>query len=181
MLSTWQLFYGQGVFGRTTEIKQRVLNLQNWDGLTPLSTAVSDCKTDVSQLLLAQDGIAVNLQATCGRSTVHVECEMERGLELEQLLLHRPTILPNVQDASGQTRLHLACRCEEAVQLLLLHSKIDVDLQDARGETALSAACRWGEICVMEHLCVDTSGRTEMDRLCYTMPLLSIQVVHWKA
>ena len=79
------------------EVKQRVVNLQNQDGSTPLSTAVRDNSTHITRLLLVQDGINVNLQDTRGRSALHFALEMGQSLELAQLLLQHPMILPNAQ------------------------------------------------------------------------------------
>ena len=109
------------------------------------------------RLLLAQDGIDVNLQDFAGHSAMHLACELKGSMLLAELLLYHPAILPNIQHSS-RGPLHLACSHgrEEAVQLLLLYSEIDVNLQDKDGETVLTVLLAAAEIFTSWSTCFDT-------------------------
>ena len=143
------------LFLERPEIRRRTLNLQNWDGSTPLALSVRHEKTEIVRLLLNQEGINVNMQDADGyRPLHHVCCKDEGSTELAQLLLRHPTILPNIQKRKGWTPLQVACLMgnKKVVQLLLSHNKTDANIQNNLGQTALWVAYNHKQMHIMELL-----------------------------
>ena len=114
------------------------------EGSTPLAIASLSRETDiVNLLLLAQDGIKVNLQDDDGETPLFAAARA-RSVRVMESLLARDDLDPNVHEVNlGRTALMEVCQREEGldlVKLLLDKEGINLNKQDDSGYTALSLA-----------------------------------------
>jgi ankyrin repeat protein len=131
------------------------VNIQDFDGRTPLMLAIGGQHEAVVELLLRRSDIQVNRRDAVGFPTLIYAVELGSERELEMLLQHskvkvNATVQAKLVTTDGRemewniTPLMCAARLgrEGAVALLLKHSKIEVNAKDLFGRTALSYAAQ---------------------------------------
>jgi ankyrin repeat protein len=126
------------------------------DGETPLLASISTFKTDLVELLLAQDGIEVNAFNSYGENAL-ISAAKTGQVRTIEMLLNRPGIKVNAIDPlTGQNALMFACkeskadaanvflangdRRIDAVRVLLESEKCDLTHVDHFGKTALTSS-----------------------------------------
>ena len=144
---------------------------------TPLHWAINHHNTEITQFLLAQSGININLQNDPKKTILYraigdnVNTKPDFDTEEIKFLLAHPDIDVNLQNRYGYTPLHLAiCLYDykEALEFLLAYSNINVNLQDEYGSTPLHFAVKAknAEIVRMLSQCenIDLSFNTGCDK-----------------
>ncbi|KAL5585678.1 hypothetical protein FOVSG1_013370 [Fusarium oxysporum f. sp. vasinfectum] len=132
--------------------RNRIRDVKDEWGRTPLSYAAAQGHEAVVKLLLATDKIDADSKDIRGRTPLSFAAG--RGHEaVVKLLLTDSTgnVKPNLEDEWGRTPLsHAAGRGHEAVvKLLVADNRVDPDAKDQEGQTPLSfAACRGHEAIV---------------------------------
>ena len=147
------------------------VNLRDGNGETPLATQRQDIDVnglskgssrflvaidkgfnDISEHLLKQNNINVNLKDYLGVTPLGAACENNR-FEIVKILTQKQDIDVNAL-SKGITPLVMAAKrgYNGMVEHLLKHDNIQVNLRDGNGETPLAAACKTGNILVVKLL-----------------------------
>jgi ankyrin repeat protein len=130
-------------------------------GRTPLSWAATSGNGEAVRLLLAQEGINLNLKDNGGRTPL--SWTVEKGSKsIVCLLLQKDSIGPNSndniglnsKDNSGRTPLSWAVKKgnKEVVELLLRRESIELNSKDSDGQTPLLLAAKMGHDDIVELL-----------------------------
>lgn len=143
----WAVFYGH------LEVVRKILassifkvdfpqaiNLQDMNGSTALSLAVTKDRQSIISELLANHNLEVDRVNNHQSTPLHIAAE--KNTEALLLLLRHSNINVNMRDAHGATPLHYAAYrgSMQATIALLAEKKINLTLRDDKGRTALDWA-----------------------------------------
>lgn len=118
------------------------VNLKDNDGLTALMWCSKLGYTDTVSLLLASEGIDINICSTLNRNSALIFACMYGHTSVVSKLLNSPDINVNLKNKYGKTALMWASsegHCD-LVRMLLSRDDILVNLADIEGRTALMMA-----------------------------------------
>ena len=110
----------------------------DWGRHSPIAVAADFGHTDVMELLIDRDDIAVNTENYLGQTPLFMAAS-NGNTNIVRMLLSRQDIQPNVKDHCGKTALAIAAvkGHELVVHLLLERNDIDVNIQDVNGRTPI--------------------------------------------
>ncbi len=137
----------------------KISNVQDENGTTPLMVAIMQDWADVIQILLTQTAINLNVQDTGGRTALMWAVEQAQVETVQSLLLALPENTINTRNQTGATALMVAASrgCIQITQLLLARRDININVQNQNGQTALMLACSKGHSEIAE-LLINHSG-----------------------
>lgn len=139
----------------------KILNCRDRGGITALSAAVHSGKPEITEILLQQPDIDVNLADNDQRTPLHIAASWKALLsgsgaakeKLLKLLLNHSAIQPNLPDKFGDTPLHACTKhvsiAEKtlnieigwaSVPILAESPKVDPNLRNINGRTLLELA-----------------------------------------
>ena len=128
------------------------VNLQNNDGQAPLHVAAEQRSPAITQMLVDDRRVDVNLRTrNTDETALHIAAEYNND-EVVRALLSDADVDVNIQDSTGSTALHIAAHhgSEQVVTILLDVSDIDLTILDNQQLSAYSRAETNGQTRVVE-------------------------------
>lgn len=149
----WTLLHWAAAYNRVALVKAGLslgqdINAVNDKGQSALWLAADRGTVDVASLLLALEGLDVDLEARCGWNmwnALFQACWKKRDKVVE-LFIRSGRFDPNARCSTGWTPLHKSVHDnrKKSVRALLQSGKVDVNKRGLRGESPLEAACSIG-------------------------------------
>ncbi|PWW72580.1 ankyrin [Tuber magnatum] len=130
------------------------LNARDKEGLTPVHLSVSNFRSNVLSLLLAQPSIDALAPCDRGHTPLHTAAVRGNLNALRQLLQHPHLTDPNIMTEDNWTPLGLAARFgrDGIVRALVDDGRVDINGIAGAGETALVLAAKRMRWYVVEEL-----------------------------
>lgn len=149
----WTLLHWAAAYNRVAVAKEGLsrgqdINAVNSEGQTALWLAADKGAVDVASLLLALEGVDVDVEARCDWNmwnALFQACWQKRDKVIE-LFISSGRFDPNAKCSTGWTPLHKSVKDnrKESVQALLKSGKVDVNKRGLSGESPWEAACLHG-------------------------------------
>ncbi|CAK4993233.1 unnamed protein product [Aphanomyces euteiches] len=150
---------GQVEMARLLVAKTRDINKRNMHRQTALDNATNpegegdaSRKAEIVEMLLAQEGININITDTYGDTALMRAC-LKGDLKMVNLLLFKSEVHDiNLSNNNNRTALSFACESgsKSVVEALLEKKNIDIDVADSDGQTPVMWACKCGHKEVFE-------------------------------
>jgi len=144
-------------------------NARGKGGRTCIMSAVYKHRPQILPLLLAMDGIDLNVRDKRGFSALHLAASTNNFDAIQMIVNSYHNFDINIQDNTGQTPLHLAIqKAELQLVQLLLSAKAQVNITDKNGVSPLLMSSRTAHVDVFSAILdsggdvnlADTRGRT---------------------
>ena len=142
--------------------KGRYLNLQDFDGKTPLHICLEEKNFVLANMLLEQ-GVELNLMDNSDKTPLHVAIEVDE--ELARQIIDRGANI-NIQDDFGETPLHTAIRLKKLkIAKKLIERGANYHLKDEDGVSAIQLAKNRGYTEILDTIeQMEKIERKEQDR-----------------